>query len=223
MTASGARSVVSSEYTLGEEIANSITSGIASAISVAAFVVMVVHAALRGDGWHVTGRREHVACPPARRRGCRRPRERRRLACPGAARMLGSCYPADVTVVPLDLDRYGGGSPGGLTSLSEAGERVGGRRHHQVAYGNVEKGTPHDEIGSDRYEPGRRHVAPDHGPPSQDREPDDHLHHTREVHEGLARDGQDGLSGGAQVAWPVGQQVEELVEPCQERHDPEGH
>src|SRR5205809_337951 len=55
MTASAARSVVGSEYTLGEEIANSITSGIASALSVAALVVMVVHAALRGDGWHVTG------------------------------------------------------------------------------------------------------------------------------------------------------------------------
>ena len=36
MTASAARSVVGSEYTLGEEIANSITSGIASALSVAA-------------------------------------------------------------------------------------------------------------------------------------------------------------------------------------------
>src|SRR5437773_155165 len=54
-TASLARPVVGSEYTLGEEIANSITSGIASALSVAALVVMVVHAALRGDGWHVTG------------------------------------------------------------------------------------------------------------------------------------------------------------------------
>ena len=40
-------------YTLGEEIANSITSGIASGLSVAALVVMVVHAARRGDGWCV--------------------------------------------------------------------------------------------------------------------------------------------------------------------------
>ncbi|TME73708.1 MAG: hemolysin III family protein [Chloroflexi bacterium] len=55
MTASQARPVVGSRYTLGEEIANSITSGIASALSVAALVVMVVHAALRGDGWRVTG------------------------------------------------------------------------------------------------------------------------------------------------------------------------
>ena len=53
MTASGARPVVGSEYTLGEEIANSITSGIASGLSVAALVVMVVHAARRGDGWCV--------------------------------------------------------------------------------------------------------------------------------------------------------------------------
>src|SRR5256712_12779736 len=43
------------KYTLREEIANSITSGIASALSVAALVVMVVHAAPRGDRWHVTG------------------------------------------------------------------------------------------------------------------------------------------------------------------------
>jgi len=55
MTASPAHPVVGSRYTLGEEIANSITSGIASALSVAALVVMVVHAALLGDGWHVTG------------------------------------------------------------------------------------------------------------------------------------------------------------------------
>src|SRR5437016_395408 len=42
------------KYTLREEIANSITSGIASALSVAALVVMVVRAALRGDSWSVT-------------------------------------------------------------------------------------------------------------------------------------------------------------------------
>src|SRR5438876_3626171 len=40
-------------YTLGEEIANSLTSGIASGRSGAALVVMVVHAARRGDGWCV--------------------------------------------------------------------------------------------------------------------------------------------------------------------------
>src|SRR5438034_3375081 len=45
--------IVGSRYTLGEEIANSITSGIASALSVAALVVMVVPAARRGDGWCV--------------------------------------------------------------------------------------------------------------------------------------------------------------------------
>src|SRR5438876_8831012 len=55
MTASHALPVVGNRYTLGEEIANSITSGIASGLSVAALVVMVVHAALRGDGWYVTG------------------------------------------------------------------------------------------------------------------------------------------------------------------------
>ena len=36
MTASAARPVAGSKYTLGEEIANSITSGIASGLSVAA-------------------------------------------------------------------------------------------------------------------------------------------------------------------------------------------
>ena len=55
MTASHARPIVGSRYTLGEEIANSIISGIASGLAVAALVVMVVRAALRGDGWHVTG------------------------------------------------------------------------------------------------------------------------------------------------------------------------
>ena len=55
MTASHARPIVGSRYTLGEEIANSIISGIASGLAVAALVVMVVRTALRGDGWHVTG------------------------------------------------------------------------------------------------------------------------------------------------------------------------
>jgi hemolysin III len=42
------------KYTVGEDIANSITSGIASGLSVAALVVMVVYAGLRGDGRCVT-------------------------------------------------------------------------------------------------------------------------------------------------------------------------
>ena len=42
------------EYpSLGEEIANSITHGIGAALSVAALVLLVVFAALRGDAWRV--------------------------------------------------------------------------------------------------------------------------------------------------------------------------
>ena len=40
---------------LGEEIANSITHGIGAALSVAALVLLVVFAALRGDAWRVVG------------------------------------------------------------------------------------------------------------------------------------------------------------------------
>lgn len=41
--------------TLGEEIANAITSGIGTALSVAGLVIMVVFAALDGDVWQVVG------------------------------------------------------------------------------------------------------------------------------------------------------------------------
>ena len=40
---------------LGEEIANSITHGIGAALSIAALVLLVVFAALRGDAWRVVG------------------------------------------------------------------------------------------------------------------------------------------------------------------------
>lgn len=39
--------------TIGEEIANSVTHGVGAALSVAALVVLVVFAALRGNAWHV--------------------------------------------------------------------------------------------------------------------------------------------------------------------------
>ncbi len=42
-------------YTLGEEIANSITHGLGLLLSVAACSVLVVLAAQRGTAWHVTG------------------------------------------------------------------------------------------------------------------------------------------------------------------------
>ena len=45
--------VNSSGYTLGEEIANAITSGIGTALSIGGLVVLVVYAALHGDVWHV--------------------------------------------------------------------------------------------------------------------------------------------------------------------------
>ena len=40
---------------LGEEIANSVTHGIGAALSVAALVLLVVFAALRGDAWRIVG------------------------------------------------------------------------------------------------------------------------------------------------------------------------
>lgn len=40
---------------LGEEIANSITHGIGAALSIAALVLLVVFAALRGDAWRIVG------------------------------------------------------------------------------------------------------------------------------------------------------------------------
>jgi hemolysin III len=42
-----------SKQTIGEEIANSVTHGIAAALSVAALVVLVVFAAIRGTAWHI--------------------------------------------------------------------------------------------------------------------------------------------------------------------------
>jgi hemolysin III len=39
--------------TLGEEIGNSVTHGIGAALSIAALVILVVFAALRGNAWHV--------------------------------------------------------------------------------------------------------------------------------------------------------------------------
>lgn len=42
-------------YTLGEEIANSITSGIGTALSIAGLVLMVVFAVFNGTLWHIVG------------------------------------------------------------------------------------------------------------------------------------------------------------------------
>jgi hemolysin III len=39
--------------TLGEEIANSVTHGVAAACSVAALVILVVFASMRGNAWHI--------------------------------------------------------------------------------------------------------------------------------------------------------------------------
>lgn len=41
-------------YSVGEEIANSVTSGIGTALSIAGLVVMIVYAASYGDVWHIT-------------------------------------------------------------------------------------------------------------------------------------------------------------------------
>lgn len=42
-------------YTLGEEIANSVTSGVGAALSLAGLIVLVIFAALDGTVWHVVG------------------------------------------------------------------------------------------------------------------------------------------------------------------------
>lgn len=51
---SGSR-VNGSGYTLGEEIANAVTSGIGTALSIAGLVIMVVYAARDGSVWHIVG------------------------------------------------------------------------------------------------------------------------------------------------------------------------
>ena len=43
----------SKKQTLGEEIANSITHGIGAGLSIAALVILVVFASIRGDAWHI--------------------------------------------------------------------------------------------------------------------------------------------------------------------------
>jgi hemolysin III len=40
-------------YSLGEEIANSITHGVGAALSIAGLVILVVYAATQGDAWHI--------------------------------------------------------------------------------------------------------------------------------------------------------------------------
>lgn len=54
-TAAPLSSINISGYTLGEEIANAITSGIGTALSIAGLVIMIVYASLEGSAWHVVG------------------------------------------------------------------------------------------------------------------------------------------------------------------------
>ena len=42
-------------YTLGEEIANAVTSGIGTLLAIAGLVLMVVYASLYGNVWHIVG------------------------------------------------------------------------------------------------------------------------------------------------------------------------
>jgi len=44
---------VNEHYTLGEEIAHSVTHGVGAALSVAALVTLLVLAILRGTPWHI--------------------------------------------------------------------------------------------------------------------------------------------------------------------------
>jgi len=41
------------KYTLGEEIANSITHGIGGLLSIAGLVILIIFAAIYGTAWHV--------------------------------------------------------------------------------------------------------------------------------------------------------------------------
>lgn len=43
------------EYSVGEEIANSVTHGVGAAMAVAGLAVLVAFAALRGNAWHIVG------------------------------------------------------------------------------------------------------------------------------------------------------------------------
>lgn len=45
--------MTTARYTVGEEIANSITGGVGVVLAIAALAVLVTYAALRGDAWHV--------------------------------------------------------------------------------------------------------------------------------------------------------------------------
>ncbi|HLQ84956.1 MAG TPA: hemolysin III family protein [Salinisphaeraceae bacterium] len=55
MSNTGNRNAFSPEYTLGEEIANSVSSGVAAALALAGLVVLIVQAASHGRAWHVVG------------------------------------------------------------------------------------------------------------------------------------------------------------------------
>src|SRR5439155_15739615 len=81
-----------------------------------------------------------------------------------------SGYLAEAGTIRLRIDRHRSGSPCGLTRLGQTSECVCGRRHDQVAHGNVEEGARSDQVGGDRHEPRGRDVAAEHGPPGQDRE-----------------------------------------------------
>ena len=41
------------QYSLGEEIANSITHGIGTALSIAGLVLLIIFATMYGDVWHI--------------------------------------------------------------------------------------------------------------------------------------------------------------------------
>ena len=47
-------SVTASDYSLGEEIAHTVTHGVGLLLSIAALVLMVVYSSRYGDAWHIT-------------------------------------------------------------------------------------------------------------------------------------------------------------------------
>src|SRR5262249_60177791 len=108
----------------------------------------------------------------------------------------------------------------GVAARGEPRERIRRDRHLDVADGDVEEAREY-EVGRDRDEPDGRDEAADSRPAAENREPDDHLDHARDVHEHTRRDGKDGSGERAQVTLPVGEEAEELIRAGEERRTPE--
>lgn len=106
-----------------------------------------------------------------------------------------------------------------LTHFGQPCERECGQRHHDVAYRNViEAGG--DQVRRDAEEPRRRHVRPESCPASQNRDANGELDDAHDSHECAGRHRQDLSSDGTDVRAPVGEQIEELVDPGERSRQP---